>query len=140
MSAQHTDPTEPATLPYDATEAVVSVSWFKRQATPLAAIAVFILSVMGAVLMMPPSRYPELAYVFAAPAVFWAYRAPSWRWFLGSVLGAQMVAWTLTLSWLGNVTWAALTGGVDARAARHAPVSAMQRSHWYVALAGCRER
>ncbi|MCX6936688.1 MAG: apolipoprotein N-acyltransferase [Verrucomicrobia bacterium] len=98
----------PEPAPYIATESVVSVGWFSRHAERIAAAVVFILGAAAAVLMMPPSRYPELAYVFAAPAVFWAYRAPSWRWFLGSVLGAQMVAWTITLGWLGNVTWAGL--------------------------------
>ncbi|MEN9841322.1 MAG: hypothetical protein RL376_1122, partial [Verrucomicrobiota bacterium] len=102
------DSPSPEPAPYIATETVVSVGWFSRNAQRIAAVAVFILGVLAAVLMMPPSRYPELAYVFAAPAVFWAYRAPSWRWFLGAVLGAQMVAWTITLGWLSNVTWAGL--------------------------------
>jgi len=53
----------------------------------------------------PPSRYPELAYVSAAPAGFWAFREPRWRTFLWTMLGAQMVAWTIILGWLSNVTW-----------------------------------
>lgn len=82
--------------------------FFRRHAAWVWAAVVFVLTAAASIGMMPPSRYPELAYVFAAPAVYWAYRAPSWRLFLGTVLGAQAVAWTVTLGWLGNVTWAGL--------------------------------
>ncbi|TAG29308.1 MAG: apolipoprotein N-acyltransferase [Verrucomicrobia bacterium] len=82
--------------------------WLRRHAQPLAATFVFAATLLGVIGMMPPSRYPELAYVFAAPAVFWAYYAPQWRLFLGITLGAQVIAWTFILGWLSHVTWAGL--------------------------------
>lgn len=102
---QETD-TSPA--PYVMPDDWLGAPWLRRHADGLIAAAVFVLTTAGAVGMMPPSRYPELAYVFAAPAVFWAYRAPSWKRFLGVTIGGQMLAWTLTLGWLSNVTWAGL--------------------------------
>ena len=98
---QETD-TSPA--PYVMPDDWLGAPWLRRHADGLIAAAVFVLTTAGAVGMMPPSRYPELAYVFAAPAVFWAYRAPSWKRFLGVTIGGQMLAWTLTLGWLSNVT------------------------------------
>lgn len=100
-------PAEPApyVMPDDY---AVGLSWWKRHGEKVWAAAVFVLTVLAGVGMMPPSRYPELAYIFAAPAVFWAYRAPRWRLFLGVTLGAQMLAWTITLGWLSNVTWVGL--------------------------------
>ena len=83
-------------------------AWARRYADILWAAAVFTFTVLASVAMMPPSRYPELAYVFAAPGVFWAYRAPRWHLFLGTLMAAQALAWTLTLGWLSNVTWAGL--------------------------------
>jgi apolipoprotein N-acyltransferase len=74
----------------------------------MAAILVFATTAAASVAMMPPSRYPELAYLFAAPAVYWAYAAPRWRLYLWSVLGGQGLAWILILGWLKNVTWAGL--------------------------------
>ena len=53
----------------------------------------------------PPFNTGEAAYVFALPAVLWAYRRPSFKHFAWTVLGAQVVAWTLLLGWLHNVTW-----------------------------------
>ncbi len=79
--------------------------FFKRNAEVIWVVTVFLATVGATVGMMPPSRYPELAYVFATPAVFWAIRAPKWRTFLWTVLGAQAVAWTVILGWLSNVTW-----------------------------------
>jgi apolipoprotein N-acyltransferase len=70
----------------------------------VAAGLVFVATVAATVGMMPPSRYPELAYVFAAPAVFWAYRAPRWKLFLWTMFAAQALAWTITLGWLRHVT------------------------------------
>src|SRR5258708_12208924 len=56
----------------------------------------------------PPLDTGEAAYVFAVPAVLWAYRRPAFRLFAWTVLGAQAVAWTLLLGWLHNVTWVGL--------------------------------
>lgn len=85
-----------------------NASWLKRHADLVWAVMVFVLLAAGTVGMMPPSRYPELAYIFATPAVYWAYRAPRWRLFLVATIGAQAVAWTIILAWLHNVTWAGL--------------------------------
>jgi apolipoprotein N-acyltransferase len=93
-----------ASLPLN-DDPLVAAGFFQRNANLIWIVAVFLATVAATVGMMPPSRYPELAYVFAAPAVFWALRAPGWRMFLWTVIGAQMVAWTMILGWLSNVTW-----------------------------------
>jgi apolipoprotein N-acyltransferase len=77
--------------------------WMRHEERVWAA-AVFVATTLATVAMMPPSPYPELAYVFAAPAVFWAYRAPRWSLFLWTIFAAQAVAWTITLGWLRHVT------------------------------------
>ena len=105
MSATPDSAVTPSLPPFDE---AVDLSWWRRHATQLCALAVFVATLTATVAMMPPSRYPELAYLFAAPAVYWAYRAPCWRWFLGATVGSQLVAWTVVLGWLGNVTWAGL--------------------------------
>lgn len=64
----------------------------------------FVATVVLTVLSFPPSRTPEFAYAFAAPALFWAYLRPSLRLYAWTVLGAQAVAWTIILGWLHNVT------------------------------------
>ncbi len=89
-------------------DAVVDVSFIARHAQSLSAAAVLISTVLASVLMMPPSRYPELAYLFAAPAVYWAYSSPNWRVFSWTIFCAQAFAWTFTLGWLKNVTWIGL--------------------------------
>ena len=103
------DAARPEPVPYRTPDDTPVVpSWLSRRAELPWAAAVFVLTGLASVAMMPPSRYPELAYVFAAPAAYWAYRAPRWRLFLWATLGAQMVAWTVTLGWLRNVTWVGL--------------------------------
>jgi apolipoprotein N-acyltransferase len=79
-------------------------SWVQRHAAILWAAGVFIATVVLTVLSFPPSRTPEFAYAFAAPALFWAYLRPSFRLYALTVLGAQAVAWTFLLGWLHNVT------------------------------------
>ena len=86
-------------------EPLAEQGFFKRNATLVWIVTVFLSTVGATIGMMPPSRYPELAYVFAVPAVFWALRAPAWRMFLWTVIGAQMLAWIWILGWLSNVTW-----------------------------------
>ncbi len=93
-------------LPND--EAQAGGEFVRRHGERLWAVAVFVATTLATTAMMPPSCYPELAYVFAAPAVFWAYRAPRWKLFLRTVLGAQALAWTITLGWLHHVTWVGL--------------------------------
>ncbi len=103
------DEARPEPAPYRTPDDPIAVpSWLRRRANLIWAAVVFVLTGLASVAMMPPSRYPELAYVFAAPAVYWAYRAPRWRLFLWATLGAQMLAWTITLGWLRNVTWVGL--------------------------------
>ncbi len=79
-------------------------SWVQRHAAHLWSLGVFLTTVLLTVLSFPPSRTPEFAYAFAAPALFWAYLRPSFRLYALTVLGAQAVAWTLLLGWLHNVT------------------------------------
>lgn len=79
-------------------------SWCRRHAPGLWAAGVFVATVLLTVLSFPPSRTPEFAYAFAAPALFWAYLRPSFRLYAATILGAQAVAWTLLLGWLHNVT------------------------------------
>lgn len=75
----------------------------RRRELPWAA-GVCVATVALTVLAFPPSRTPEFAYAFAAPALFWAYLRPSFRLYAWTVLGAQAVAWTIILGWLHNVT------------------------------------
>lgn len=89
--------------PYD-----IPPAWWQRHATALCAVGVFIATVVLTVIAFPPSRTPEFAYAFAAPALFWAYLRPSFRLYAWTVLGAQALAWTILLSWLHNVTTAGL--------------------------------
>jgi apolipoprotein N-acyltransferase len=72
------------------------------------ALAVFALTALLTYISFPPVNTGEAAYVLAVPALLWAYRRPPFRIFAWSVLGAQVVAWTLLLGWLHNVTWAGL--------------------------------
>jgi apolipoprotein N-acyltransferase len=71
-------------------------------------LAVFALTAALTVMSFPPINKGEAAYVLALPAVLWAHRKPAWRVFAWTVLGAQVVAWTILLSWLHHVTWAGM--------------------------------
>lgn len=81
---------------------------WQRQSRLLIALGVFLVTVIPTVLMFPPFDLAPFAYVFAAPAALWAYRRPPFKVFAATVLGAQMVAWTIILGWLHNVTWTGL--------------------------------
>jgi apolipoprotein N-acyltransferase len=72
------------------------------------ALGVFVLTVVLTYISFPPVSAGEFAFAFAVPAVLWAYRAPPFKLFALSVLGAQVVAWTLLLGWLHHVTWGGL--------------------------------
>ncbi len=72
------------------------------------ALAVFALTTLLTYVAFPPVNTGEAGYVFALPAVLWAYRRPTFRIFAWTVLAAQVVAWTLLLGWLHNVTWGGL--------------------------------
>lgn len=81
---------------------------WRRHSRLLIALGVFLVTVIPTVLMFPPFDLAPFAYVFAAPAALWAYRRPSFKVYAVTVLGAQMVAWTIILAWLHHVTWAGL--------------------------------
>lgn len=71
-------------------------------------LAVFAFTVFLTYISFPPVSTGEAAYVLALPAVLWAYRKPAFRLYAITVLGAQVVAWTMLLEWLHNVTWLGL--------------------------------
>ena len=71
-------------------------------------LAVFGLTAFLTYAAFPPIDTGEAGYVLALPAVLWAYRRPPFRIFAATVLGAQVVAWTLLMGWLHNVTWVGL--------------------------------
>ncbi len=103
MSRRVNNATILADNPYDA-----APSFRVRWATQLAAVAVFVTTVVLTVVAFPPYNVSEMAFVFASPAVLWAYRRPSFRLYAAIVLGAQAVAWTILLGWLHHVTWLGL--------------------------------
>ena len=72
------------------------------------ALAVFALSTLLTYVAFPPVNTGDAAYALALPALLWAYRRPPFRVFAWIVLGAQVVAWTLLLGWLHNVSWVGL--------------------------------
>ncbi len=72
------------------------------------ALAVFVLTTLLTYASFPPYNAAEAAYIFALPAVLWAYRRPPFRVFAWTLLGAQAVGWTMLLWWLHNVTWPGL--------------------------------
>ncbi|HTJ78966.1 MAG TPA: apolipoprotein N-acyltransferase [Rariglobus sp.] len=78
--------------------------FWRRHADHLWVAGVFIGTVVLTVLLFPPAHTPEIAYFFAAPALFWAYLRPSFKRYALTTLGAQAVAWTIILGWLHNVT------------------------------------
>jgi apolipoprotein N-acyltransferase len=71
-------------------------------------LAVFALTLVLTVAAFPPLNASEAAYVVVAPAALWAYHKPRFKPFALTVLGSQVVAWTILLGWLHNVTWAGL--------------------------------
>jgi apolipoprotein N-acyltransferase len=66
------------------------------------------LTMLLTVISFPPVDMPEFAYAFAVPAIYWAYRRPSFRLYAGTLFAAQAVAWTALLWWLRHVTWTGL--------------------------------
>ena len=68
-------------------------------------LAVFALSTLLTYVAFPPVNTGDAAYALAVPALLWAYRRPTFRLFAGTVLGAQVLAWTLLFGWLHNVSW-----------------------------------
>ena len=93
----------PANDPYQ-----TPASFWQQQSDYVLAAGVFVLTVVLTVLAFPPFPTPEFAYAFAAPAIFWAYRRPSFKLYAWTMFAAQAVAWTILLGWLHNVTWGGL--------------------------------
>ncbi len=99
--------------------------FWRRHSQGLAALAVFLITGLLTVLSFPPLEVPPVAYAFAAPAIVWAYRRPPIRLYALSVLGSQVVAWTILLGWLHNVSWLALLLG---------PVVGLWVGSWFMAV------
>ncbi|PTX92465.1 apolipoprotein N-acyltransferase [Opitutus sp. ER46] len=83
-------------------------TFVQRHSAPLGAAAVFVLTLVFAVVAFPPFNAPEAAYAMLLPGVYWAYTRPSFRTFALTIGIAQMIAWTLILGWLHHVTWVGL--------------------------------
>ncbi len=83
-------------------------SAWQRHGAWLAPLGVFASTVILTVLCFPPHTAPDFAYVFASPAIFWAYSRPRLKIFAWTLFAAQAVAWILLLAWLRHVTWAGL--------------------------------
>jgi apolipoprotein N-acyltransferase len=78
--------------------------FLQRHPEPVAAAAVFLLTVVLTVLSFPPLHTPEFAYAMLVPGIFWAYLRPSLRLYAWTMAAAQSVAWTILLFWLRHVT------------------------------------
>lgn len=84
-------------------------TFLQKNADYAAAVAVFVLTVVLAVISFPPYGAGDAsAYVMLVPGVFWAYTKPRLRLYAGTIAMAQALAWTLILGWLHNVTWVGL--------------------------------
>ena len=83
-------------------------TWWERQPEAVAAVTVFGLTALLAVLSFPPFKMPEFAYAMLVPGVFWAYLRPRFKLYAWTMLGAQALAWTIILGWLHHVTWLGL--------------------------------
>ncbi len=96
-------PASPAPDPY-----APRLTLLERHGERVAAAAVFLLTIVLAVLAFPPAKAPEFAYAMLTPGIFWAYTGPRLRVYAWTMLAAQAVAWTILLGWLHHVTWAGL--------------------------------
>ena len=96
-------PSLPSADPYEPRPSLI-----QRHAEWVGAGAVFVLTVLLAVVSFPPFHTPEFAYAMLIPGIFWAYNKPRLKLFVGTMFAAQAVAWTLILGWLHHVTWGGL--------------------------------
>ncbi|MDP3068866.1 MAG: apolipoprotein N-acyltransferase [Opitutaceae bacterium] len=80
----------------------------ERHGARFAAAAVFVFTVVLAIVSFPPFSAPEFAYAMLVPGTFWAYTGPRFKTFAWTILAAQALAWTILLGWLHHVTWAGL--------------------------------
>ncbi len=98
-----TEPKPTRSDPYDPVP-----SFWDRQSEYVVAGAVFVVTVVLAIVSFPPYHAPEFAYAMLVPGIFWAYRAPRLKLYLWTMFAAQAVAWTTILGWLHHVTWIGL--------------------------------
>jgi apolipoprotein N-acyltransferase len=96
-------PELPVVDPYDP-----KPTFIQRHADQVVAAVVFALTVAMTVVSFPPFQVPEFAYAMLVPGIIWAYRRPSFKVYALTLLSAQVVAWTILLSWLHHVTWVGL--------------------------------
>ncbi len=83
-------------------------TFWQRHPQVVWGLAVLVWTTVFTVVAFPPANGGEAAYIFALPALLWAYRKPGLKLYALAVLGAQVVAWTILLGWLHHVTWAGL--------------------------------
>jgi apolipoprotein N-acyltransferase len=87
--------------PYDAPQPVPF--WTKYPAVT-AALVVGVLTALLTAVMFPPFHAAPFAYAFAAPAILWAYRRPSFKLYAWTLFASQSIAWLVILFWLRHVT------------------------------------
>ena len=68
------------------------------------ALFVLVLTPLLAWLAFPPARFSEAVFVLAVPSLWWAGRAPAWRFFSGAMITAWSLVWLVLLAWLYHVT------------------------------------
>jgi apolipoprotein N-acyltransferase len=104
----HRVTSEPATaLPADDPYAKAPAYWTRRWDRVIP-VLVAVLTVVLAVGSFPPYEMSEFAYAMLVPGIFWAYLRPGFKVYALTLLGAQMVAWTIILGWLHHVSWLGL--------------------------------
>ncbi len=95
--------TAPPTDPY-----VQEPVYWTRHWDRVIPLLVAVLTAALAVASFPPYEMSEFAYAMLVPGVFWAYLRPGFKVYARTLLGAQMVAWTIILGWLHHVSWLGL--------------------------------
>jgi apolipoprotein N-acyltransferase len=83
-------------------------TWWQVHQEWLIRAVVFLATIGLTVISFPPFKIPEAAYAMLVPGILWAYHRPGFKEYAWTMLGAQMVAWTILLGWLHNVTWVGL--------------------------------
>jgi apolipoprotein N-acyltransferase len=116
---------DPATLPPDDPYAREPAYWTRHWDRIIPAL-VAVATVALAVASFPPYEMSEFAYAMLVPGIFWAYLRPGFRVYAATLLGAQMVAWTIILSWLHHVSWLGLL--------LLGPVTGLWVGSWYLAV------
>lgn len=81
---------------------------FQRYPERIAALTVFVLTVVLGVVSFPPFKTAEFAYAMLVPGAFWAYMRPRFKVYAWTMFAAQAVLWTILLGWLHHVTWVGL--------------------------------